>query len=107
MSTPTYKGPGQPMPSATSGITGWLGGFLGGAVTPAYKTTPTAQPPATPPPATPTVQTAPACPLCPTSKVEQTGDGSACVALPLDLERGDAVIPVGPGPITIVINPRA
>ena len=23
------------------------------------------------------------------------------------LERGDTVIPVGPGPITIVINPRA
>lgn len=104
MSTPTYKGQGQPMPSATSGITGWLGGFLGGAVTPPYKTPATASPPAAP---TPTVQTAPTCPLCPTPKVEQSGEGAACVALPFDLDRGDAVIPVGPGPITIVIHPRA
>ena len=105
MSTPTYKGPGQPTPPATNGITGWLGGFLGGAVTPAYKTTPTPAPPAAPP-TTPPVQTAPTCPLCPTPKVEQTG-GAAFIALPFDLDRGDAVIPVGPGPITIVINPRA
>ena len=106
MSTPTYKGSGQPMPAATSGITGWLGGLFGGGVTPPYKTTPTAAPPAVAPVPVPL---APALPACPTpiamQPIGQSAD-AACVALPFDLDRGDAVIPVGPGPITIVINPR-
>ena len=91
MSTPIYKGPGQPTPSAPDGLTGWLGGFLGGAAQPAYKTTPTASAPPAQPASTP---------------VQQRAD--ACEATPIVFdENGDAVIPAGPGPITIVINPRA
>jgi len=99
MSTPKYKGPGQPTPDA-SGL-GWLGGFLGGASVPPYKTTPTPTPV---PPAPPT------CPPCPTSKlvVQQSGDACDAEAVPTAVdEYGDSVIPVGAGPITIVINPRA
>ncbi len=106
MSTPSYKGLGQPTPSATSGITGWLGGFLGGGVTPAYKTTPTAVPTVSPPTAAPCAPCAGAAKLPP---VGQSADAGACVPLPLPfgLDTGDAVIPVGPGPITIVIQPRS
>ncbi len=93
MSTPVYKGPGQPTPAASDGLTGWLGGFLGGSAHPAYRTTVTA-------PVAPSAPTAPA-----PTPVQQSAD--TCDATPVVLdEHGNAVIPVGPGPITIVINPR-
>ena len=117
MSTPNYKGPGQPMPSANDGITGWLGGFLGGSAAPAYKSAPTA-PPAPPP-----------CPPCPPFKqlpestqapsgtnapkpapVEQSEIGCAIEQTRAPFicdEHSDIVVPVGNGPITIVIQPRA
>lgn len=112
MSNPTYKGPGQPVPSNSDGISGWLGGFLGGGTVPAYKTVPTA-PPAPPP-----------CPPCPPCKPDATKQAPTCPASPtqtdpvcdlvpasvpfvLDECGADNVIPVGPGPITIVIQPRA
>ncbi len=107
MSTPNYKGSGQPMPSANDGITGWLGGFLGGAAAPAYKAAPTT-PPAPPP-----------CPPCPPCKqlpepkqapTTQTDVGCEIEHAPAPLvfdEQSDIVVPVGNGPITIVIQPRA
>jgi hypothetical protein len=110
MSNPTYKGPGQPTPSNDGGLSGWLGGFLGGGTVPAYKTAPTA-PPAPPP-----------CPPCPPCKPDATKQAPTCPAptqtdpgcdlvpasVPFVLDEcGDNVIPVGPGPITIVIQPRA
>src|SRR5688500_41066 len=112
MSTPTYKGPGQPTPAATDGLTGWLGGLLAGAAAPAYKTTPPAMP--VPPPLPPPCPPAPLCPPCKpcpelaliAARTSQSDE--ACDAVPIAVdEHGNAVIPVGPGPITIVINPRS
>lgn len=115
MSNPNYKGPGQPVPSNSDGISGWLGGFLGGGTVPAYKTTPTA-PPAPPPcppckPSKPSkpdaTKQAPTCPA-PTTQTDPGCDPvPACVPFVLDECGVDNVIPVGPGPITIVIQPRA
>ena len=114
MSTPKYNGPTQPTPSASDGLTGWLGGFLGGAAVPTYKTSPTVPPvPPVPPVPTPCPPAPPCAPCkpCPVPlpqplPTQQSGD--ACDAVPLELDPcGDAVIPVGPGPITIVIHPRA
>lgn len=112
MSNPTYQGPGQPAPSNDGGLSGWLGGFLGGGTVPAYKTAPTA-PPAPPP-----------CPPCPPFKPDATKQAPTCPAptqqtdpgcelvppsVPFVLDEcgAESVIPVGPGPITIVIQPRA
>ncbi|MBE7448597.1 MAG: hypothetical protein HS111_06855 [Kofleriaceae bacterium] len=118
MSTPTYKGPGQPAPLAIDGVTGWLGGFLGGTPTPVYKTAPPVPPPA-PGPCPP----CPPCPSCPVpKKPEPTKQQPPCPA-PLPPAQhdpcgdvpeqqlvlgdcGDTVIPVGNGPITIVVEPR-
>ncbi len=123
MSTPNYKGPGQPSASTNDGVTGWLGGFLGGSPAPSYKSAPTA-PPAPPPcapcPPCPTEATKPA-PTCPASTPKPA---ATCPTVPTPMQMptcpdvmppepfvlpdcGDAVIPVGPGPITIVIQPAA
>jgi hypothetical protein len=96
MTNPVYKGSGQPTPSVIDGITGWLGGFLGGATQPAYKTKPTV-PPVPPQP--------PACPPCPIARPTQQPD-EGCDLHVFD-EQDDAVLPVGNGPITIVIQPRS
>jgi hypothetical protein len=112
MSTPTYKGSGQPMPSTNDGVTGWLGGFLGGTTVPAYKTTPIAPPPvpcAPCPPAEP-CKPVPVPKQAPPTQAPPTHDDHTCGAEPepfvLD-PCSDAVIPIGSGPITIVIQPRA
>ncbi len=109
MSTPNYKGPGQPMPSTSDGVTGWLGGFLGGATAPAYKPAPTAPP--APPPCPPCPASPASTKQAPTKQAPTAQRGDACDFVPepfvLDPCDGDAVIPVGPGPITIVIQPRA
>jgi hypothetical protein len=108
MTTPQYKGPGQPSPGATNGVTGWFGGCLGGTPAPAYKTAPVVAL------ATTAVASALPCPPCkpssePTTLFALVQDKNGCDAEPaptaLD-EYADAVVPVGPGPITIVINPR-
>lgn len=119
MSTPAYQGPGQPLPSSSrSGLTGWLGNLLGG-VTPAYQPAP---PPAPCPPCpAPVEKPAPAEkpsgePVEPTT--QQPQHGPVHQHAPCDVEivgdvapsvfdGGESVIPVGPGPITIVIHPRA
>jgi hypothetical protein len=114
MSNPTYQGPGQPRPSTNDGLTGWLGGFLGGTAAPAYKSAPTAPP--SPPPCPPCLpcpepgKQKPTCPAPTQAPVTQTQTDPACEIVPAPFvldECGDAVIPVGSGPITIVIQPRA
>lgn len=97
MTTPTYKGPGQPLPAASSGLSGLLDLF--GTPAPVYKTTPTPTP-------TPTVPATPACPLPLAPQDPCNVPVQVPVTLPDDLG-GDAVIPVGPGPITIIIQPRS
>jgi hypothetical protein len=112
MTTPTYKGPGQPAPATSAGIGGWLGGLLG-ATSPVYKT-PTPAPVVTPPVVTPpVVTTPPACPPCkawPMTPAQAAGSSDVALAAPTAEPCdafADAVIPVGPGPITIVIQPRS
>ena len=105
MSTPVYKGPGQPAPSTSDGVSGWFGSFLGGsAAAPAYQSAPRPTPAPCPPckpcpePTPPASKTQSerehACDLVPVTEPLVLGDG------------GDTVIPVGPGPITIVIQPH-
>jgi hypothetical protein len=113
MSTPNYKGPGQPMPSSSDGLTGWLGGFLGGTAAPAYKPAPTAPMPApTPCPPCPSVPAPKPAPSCRTptqqTPIQHDHDSGTMQVPELFVlgDDGDAVIPVGPGPITIVIQPR-
>ena len=112
MSTPSYKGPGQPIRSAQGGIADFLGGLFGGTA-PSYKTTPTAAETAAPTTTAPTQSPAPAptllpvcvaCPLAgiPVGPIER---GAACTP-PTD-DPADVVIPTGSGPITIVIQPRS
>lgn len=108
MSTPSYKGSGQPIRSAQGGIADFLGGLFGGAE-PSYKTTPTPAPstaPTTPPPAPtqapmPMPMPVPLCPSCPLI--------ATCPVQVSDAAGGtdDAVIPIGPAPITIVIQSRS
>ena len=106
MTTPTYKGPGQPAPSTGDGVSGWLGSFLGGAAAPAYKSAP--------PPAPPAPAPCPPCKPCPEATpapMTQSERERACDLVPMSEplvlgDGGDTVIPVGPGPITIVIQPH-
>ncbi len=113
MSTPNYKGPGQPAPANDGGVSGWLGGFFGGSAAPVYKTAPTtppAPPPCPPCPPAPT-KPEPTCPASPKQAPTTPADPDCVVVqepVPFALDEcGDAVIPVGSGPITIVIQPRA
>src|SRR5262245_61632395 len=121
MSTPIYKG--QTTATPTDMLAGWLGGMFGPAA-PVYKTAPPPKPPTTPPPTCPpppvcTCPPAPSCPPPPQCCLHGSkcpGPGSIqgppldcdAVPVPLPIERdvcGDATIPVGPGPITIVVQP--
>jgi len=108
MSTPSYKGPGQPSPSPSSGVPGWFGGLLGGSTSPTYKTTVTPVPTPVPCPPCPPVLPCPAKPTAPVQQALSTScDGGDALSEPFLVDAyGDAVIPVGPGPITIVIQPR-
>jgi hypothetical protein len=112
MSTPNYKGPGQPQPSSNDGLTGWLGGFLGGSAAPAYKPAPIAPPPpppCPPCPSPPAPKPAPSCSAPTQQAPRQIDHDGGTVQVPELFVLGDdrdAVIPVGPGPITIVIQPR-
>ena len=120
MSNPTYKGPGQPSPT-TSGWCGWLGGLFGVSSTPSYKTpvppvpvpVPTQKP--EPIPAPQKQEPVPA----PTPQAPTPCDGLPQQQAPMPCEPGDlpdvyaldygttvVPVPVGAGPITIVIQPR-
>jgi len=102
MSTPTYKGPRQPVATNVDGLGGWLGGLFGGQPTPAYKAaTPTPCP--TPTPTTPTQKSDPD----PTQAPPVPADVD-CTAI-YALDYGDATvipIPASGGPVTIVIPAR-
>ncbi len=102
MSAPTDKGAGQPTPT-TTGWFSWLGGLFGTTSAPAYKTPSPAPPPAPP---------VPCLPCAPSPKQEpapgptpcDAGDGPEVYAL--DYGTTVVPVPVGAGPITIVIQPR-
>lgn len=101
MSTPVYKGPRQPLPSAADGIGGFLGGLFGARPTPAYKTAPT-----------PTPTPCPPCPSTPTQKSDDATQAPPCDgddATVYALDYGDATvipIPASGGPVTILIPSR-
>lgn len=121
MSTPTYKG--QTTANPTDMLAGWLSGILGSSASPVYKTAPPPVPPLPTCPKAPTCATCPPPPSCPPPQC--CLHGSKCPgpgpvqkplpdcdadAVPQPIGRdmcGDTTIPVGPGPITIVVQPAS
>ena len=118
MSTPSYKGPGQPIRSVQGGIADFLGGLFGGTA-PSYKTTPTPTATETPAPTPPTPTQAstptqnpaptlvPVCVACPLAGIALGPSERSAGCTPPTDDPAEVVIPASPGPITIVIQPRS
>ena len=95
MSTPTYKGPGQPLPSSNEGVSGWLGSFFGTRVAPVYRTE------------APTAPGTKAVCIEALPRMQQAFECGDAVPQLLEADASEEpVIPVGPGPITIVLQRR-
>ena len=116
MSTPSYKGPGQPIRSAQGGIADFVGGLFGGAA-PSYKTTPTppetavtpapSQAPLSTQSSAPAPTLLPVCVACPLAGLPMAPTERAPACPAPDDDPAEVVIPTSPGPITIVIPPRS